>query len=156
MANEDSTAPAPHSTTTPLSSVTEVGQTFAPQVVAPQFVTSDSRPFMVHSEKPEKFSGVASSFKRWQQKMQFYLTTLHLAQFLMEDPLVVDESDTDTARRVAYDQWGHKDFLCRNYVLGGLVDSLYNVYHKARTAKELWNSLESKHLADNACIKSCT
>ncbi|KAL8508342.1 hypothetical protein ACS0TY_018805 [Phlomoides rotata] len=29
---------------------------------------SDLRPFMVHIEKPEKFSGVASSFKRWQQR----------------------------------------------------------------------------------------
>ncbi|KAL8476063.1 hypothetical protein ACS0TY_028655 [Phlomoides rotata] len=52
------------------------------------------------------------------------LTMLHLARFLWEDPPVVDESDTDTARRVAYDQWGQGDFLCQNDVLlrtGGLV-----------------------------------
>jgi len=36
-------------------------------------------------EKPEKFDG--TEFKRWQQKMLFYLTTLHLAKFLQEDPL---------------------------------------------------------------------
>jgi len=35
-------------------------------------------------EKPEKFDGM--EFKRWQQKMLFYLTTLHLAKFLQEDP----------------------------------------------------------------------
>ena len=35
-------------------------------------------------EKPEKFDGI--EFKRWQQKMLFYLTTLHLAKFLQEDP----------------------------------------------------------------------
>ena len=33
-----------------------------------------------HGEKPEKFNG--TDFKRWQQKMLFYLTTLNLAHFL--------------------------------------------------------------------------
>ncbi|KAL8528224.1 hypothetical protein ACS0TY_005873 [Phlomoides rotata] len=51
------------------------------------------------------------------KEMLFYLTTLHLARFLREDPMVVDESNTDTARRVAYDQWGQGDFLCQNDVL---------------------------------------
>ena len=32
-----------------------------------------------HGEKPEKFTG--TDFKRWQQKMLFYLTTLGLANF---------------------------------------------------------------------------
>ena len=35
-------------------------------------------------EKPGKFDG--TEFKRWQQKMLFYMTTLHLAKFLQEDP----------------------------------------------------------------------
>ncbi|GJW93194.1 hypothetical protein Tco_0172866 [Tanacetum coccineum] len=35
-----------------------------------------------HAEKPEKFNG--QNFKRWQQKMFFYLTTLNLARFLNE------------------------------------------------------------------------
>ena len=35
------------------------------------------------AEKPEKFSG--TNFKRWQQKMLFYLTTLHLARYLYEE-----------------------------------------------------------------------
>ncbi|KAL8496468.1 hypothetical protein ACS0TY_020252 [Phlomoides rotata] len=50
--------------------------------------------------------------------MLFYLTTLHLARFLREDPLVVDENDTNVAGQVAYDQWGQDDFLCHNYVFG--------------------------------------
>ena len=35
-------------------------------------------------KKPGKFDG--TEFKRWQQKMLFYLTTLHLAKFLQEVP----------------------------------------------------------------------
>ena len=37
-----------------------------------------------HGEKPEKFNG--TDFKRCQQKMLFYLTTLSLAKFLRKDP----------------------------------------------------------------------
>ncbi|GFS34046.1 hypothetical protein Acr_00g0031980 [Actinidia rufa] len=36
-----------------------------------------------HREKPDKFNGL--NFKRWQQKMLFYLTTLNLATNLCED-----------------------------------------------------------------------
>ncbi|GKC92647.1 hypothetical protein Tco_1158089, partial [Tanacetum coccineum] len=35
-----------------------------------------------HAEKLEKFNG--QNFKRWQQKMFFYLRTLNLARFLNE------------------------------------------------------------------------
>ncbi|GJW43120.1 hypothetical protein Tco_0071919 [Tanacetum coccineum] len=35
-----------------------------------------------HAEKPKKFN--EQNFKRWQQKMFFYLTTLNLARFLKE------------------------------------------------------------------------
>ena len=41
-------------------------------------------------EKPKKFDGI--KFKRWQQNMLFYLITLHLVKFLLEDP---PESGTD-------------------------------------------------------------
>ena len=44
-------------------------------------------------KKPEKFDGI--EFKRWQQKMLCYLTTLHLAKFLKEDP---PEAGTDQAK----------------------------------------------------------
>ena len=46
-------------------------------------------------EKPEKFNG--TDFKRWQQKMLFYLTTLSLAKFLREDPPEFTEEETNRA-----------------------------------------------------------
>ena len=46
-----------------------------------------------HGEKPEKFNGV--DFKRWQQKMLFYLATLNLTRFLKEDALVHNENEQD-------------------------------------------------------------
>nr|GEX41915.1 hypothetical protein [Tanacetum cinerariifolium] len=38
--------------------------------------------------------------------------------------------------------WKHSYFLCHEYALNGLVDSLYNVYCKTTIAKELCESLE--------------
>ncbi|GKA16104.1 putative reverse transcriptase domain-containing protein [Tanacetum coccineum] len=75
-----------------------------------------------------------------EQKMFFYLTTLNLARFLNEttNPLIHRLSKK------------HSDFLCHNYVLNGLVDSLYNVYCKTTTAKELWESLERKYKTEDA------
>ena len=68
-----------------------------------------------HGEKPEKFNG--TNFKRWQQKMLFYLTTLSLAKFLREDPRALAEGETSNA---AVDTWKNSDFLCRNYILNEL------------------------------------
>ena len=69
-------------------------------------MTTDSTPIVVppptpvmapmtvsHGEKPEKFNG--TEFKRWQQKMLFYLTTLNLARFLQEDAPALKEDETD-------------------------------------------------------------
>ncbi|GKC89668.1 hypothetical protein Tco_1150317, partial [Tanacetum coccineum] len=92
-----------------------------------------------HAEKPEKFNG--QNFKRWQQKMFFYLTTLGLARFLKETAPQVEppaEGQSSNAQAVqAVEAWKHSDFLCHNYVLNGLIDPLYNVYCKTTTAKEL-------------------
>ncbi|GJX41829.1 pol polyprotein [Tanacetum coccineum] len=105
-----------------------------------------------HAEKPEKFNG--HNFKRWQQKMFFYLTTLNLARFLngiipqVEPPAEGQPSNAQAVQAV--EAWRHSDFLCHNYILNGLVDSLYNVYCKTTTAKELWESLEHKYKTKDA------
>ncbi|GJQ91822.1 retrovirus-related pol polyprotein from transposon TNT 1-94 [Tanacetum coccineum] len=107
-----------------------------------------------HAEKPEKFNG--QNFKRWQQKMFFYLT-LGLARFLKETAPQVEppaEGQSSNAQAVqAVEAWKHSDFLCHNYVLNGLIDPLYNVYCKTTTAKELWESLERKYKTEDAGTK---
>ena len=91
-----------------------------------------------HGETPEKFSG--TDFKRWQQKMLFYLTTLNLARFLREDAPILKEDEAARQVVAAVDAWKHANFLCRNFVLNGLDNTLYNVYSPIKTAKELWES----------------
>ena len=46
-----------------------------------------------HVKKPQQFNG--EDFKRWQQKMVFYLTTLNLSHILKEDcPVTTKENQT--------------------------------------------------------------
>ena len=59
------------------------------------------------AEKPAKFSGV--DFKRWQQKMFFYLTTLILQRFI-NVPVMSDDTLPEE-RFLLTEAWTHLDFL---------------------------------------------
>ena len=105
-----------------------------------------------HFEKPEKFSGYY--FATWQQKMLFYLTQLQLAKFLKEVPPVVSEDGVDAATTFnAIEACNHSNFLCSNYILNGLSDTLYKVYKVKTTSKELWESLDHKYKIEDAGSK---
>ncbi|GMY37975.1 Retrovirus-related Pol polyprotein from transposon TNT 1-94 [Fagus crenata] len=118
-------------------------------VVAP--VTTPVTVPINHGEKPEKFNG--TEFKRWQQKMLFYLTTLNLAKFLYEDAPTLNENESDKQVVAAIDAWKHADFLCKNYILNGLDNTLYNVYSQIKTTRELWDSLDKKYKTEDAGTK---
>ncbi|KAK3034180.1 hypothetical protein RJ639_034320 [Escallonia herrerae] len=84
--------------------------------------------------------------------MLFYLTTLNLARFLQEDALDLgDNPDRQTA--AAVDAWKHSDFLCKNYILNGLDNALYNIYSLMLNAEALWESLERKYKTEDAGSK---
>ncbi|KAK3019442.1 hypothetical protein RJ639_004513 [Escallonia herrerae] len=101
-------------------------------------------------ERPEKVSG--KDFKRWKQKMLFYMTILNLARFLHEDaPDLGENPDRQTV--AAVDAWKHSDFLCKNYILDRLDNALYNVYSPMVNAKALWESLERKYKTEDAGSK---
>ena len=65
------------------------------------------------------------------------LITLNLARFLTKNAHVLKNDEHDTQVISAVDAWKHSDFLCRNYVMNGLIDSLYNVNSDKKTTKEL-------------------
>ncbi|CAL5423953.1 unnamed protein product [Camellia sinensis] len=85
--------------------------------------------------------------------MLFYLTTLNLARFLREDAPTLNEGKTDRQVVVTINAWKHADFFCRNYILNGLDNTLYNVYSPIKTAKELWEFLEKKYKTEYAGSK---
>ena len=47
----------------------------------------------------------------------------------------------------------HSDFLCKNYILNGLDNTLYNVYSPIKMVRELWESLDRKYKTKDAEMK---
>jgi hypothetical protein len=56
---------------------------------------------MVHGEKSKKFNGL--NFKRWQQKILFYLTTLNLVEFWTKKTLKSSKNEYDPTIMVDVD-----------------------------------------------------
>ncbi|XP_070007831.1 uncharacterized protein [Nicotiana sylvestris] len=80
-------------------------------------------------------------------------TPAHAMRFIKEDPPVLAEGTPDDERFVVTEAWKHSDFLCKNYILSCLEDSLYNVYSVMETSKALWNALEKKYKTEEAGLK---
>ncbi|KAL7240488.1 hypothetical protein ACSBR2_006187 [Camellia fascicularis] len=81
--------------------------------------------------------------------MLAYLTTLNLARFLCENAPTLKEVETDRQVVDVVHDWKQANFLCQNYILNGLDNTLYNVYSPIKTAKELWESLEKKYKTED-------
>lgn len=97
---------------------------------------------MAQGEKQEKFSG--ADFKRCQQKMLFYLTTLSLARFLKEDPPAIPVNKVDPKKRATLDAWNQSDFLCMNYIFKRLENALYNVYFQVKILGNAQEKVQSR------------
>ncbi|XP_070677966.1 uncharacterized protein [Malus domestica] len=104
-----------------------------------------------YSKKLEKFKGL--DFKRWQQKMLFFLTTMNLAHVVKEEAPKSNENPMTKETVMTIEAWNHSEFCCMNYILNSLDDNLYDTYSLCKTAKELWESLEKKYKIDDAGSK---
>ena len=100
--------------------------------------------------KLDKFEG--QDFRRWQKKMHFLLTTLKVV-YVLSTPMpeeIENETIEQTRQRC---KWENDDYICRGHILNGMSDSLFDVYQSVESAKELWDSLESKYMAEDASSK---
>ena len=56
--------------------------------------------------------------------MLFYLTAFNLAKFLYENAPDLKENEMDRQVVATMEAWKHADFLCKNYILNGLDNTL--------------------------------
>ncbi|KAJ9539434.1 hypothetical protein OSB04_032167 [Centaurea solstitialis] len=100
--------------------------------------------------KLEKFQGI--DFRRWQKKMHFLLTTLNVVHVLSSTAPEEKEDETpaDIRKRC---KWDNDDYVCRGHILNGMTDPLFDIYQNVENAKQLWNDLESKYIAEDASSK---
>ncbi|GJY31229.1 zinc finger, CCHC-type containing protein [Tanacetum coccineum] len=100
--------------------------------------------------KLDKFEG--HDFRRWQKKMHFLLTTLKVVYVLTTlMPELIEDDTVEVIRRRA--KWENDDYICRGHILNGMSDPPFDIYHNVESAKELWDSLESKYMAEDASSK---
>ncbi|GKB09800.1 hypothetical protein Tco_0843723 [Tanacetum coccineum] len=100
--------------------------------------------------KLDKFEG--HDFRRWQKKMHFLLTTLKVVYVLTTPMLELMEDGTvEAIRRRA--KWENDEYICRGGILNGMSDPLFDIYQNVESAKELWDSLEYKYMAEDASSK---
>nr|GEY80198.1 zinc finger, CCHC-type [Tanacetum cinerariifolium] len=77
-----------------------------------------------------------------------------------KDGLCVDYTDAGIVKRCHSGtiriraKWENDDYVCRGHVLNGMTDSLFDVYMNVESAKELWDSLEFKYMAEDASSKN--
>lgn len=110
-------------------------------------MTNDSSKMTSKFAKLDKFEG--QDFRRWQKKMHFLLTTLNVVYVLSTPMPVYMEGETlDQTRKRS--KWENDDYICRGHILNGMSDSLFDIYQNVESAKELWDSLESKYMAEDA------
>ncbi|GJV62248.1 zinc finger, CCHC-type containing protein [Tanacetum coccineum] len=84
--------------------------------------------------------------------MHFLLTTLKVVYVLTTPiPELMEDDIVKAIRRKA--KWENDDYICRGDILNGMFDSLFDVYHNVESAKELWDSLESKYMTEDASSK---
>ncbi|KAH0638858.1 hypothetical protein KY285_035444 [Solanum tuberosum] len=104
----------------------------------------------------ETFDG--KDFPRWRGKMKFFLRRLKLAYVLEklcpEAPSSKVAMDEATLIKEQIDKWQDDDYLCKNYILGGMSNKYYDQYYnKCKFAKEIWDTLKSIHLAEEVSSK---
>ena len=91
--------------------------------------------------KLEKFD--SNNFRRWQNQIRFWLTTLNLITTIEPDNSSV--STPITPQEIEYH--------CLHRILKALPDRLYDIYYVITSAKTLRDTLEKKHGLDDIGIK---
>nr|GFC46749.1 zinc finger, CCHC-type [Tanacetum cinerariifolium] len=84
--------------------------------------------------------------------MHFLLTTLKVVYVLSTpSPEWSENENLETTRKRM--KWENDDYICHGHILNGMSDSLFDIYQNIGSAKELWESLESKYMAKDASSK---
>ena len=82
----------------------------------------------------------------------FFLTTKKLNSYCYSEKPIIPENPT-VAQIKQSETWVENDFLCKNYILNGLNDNLYDYYSKCVSAKATWEALEKKYDTEEAGSK---
>nr|GEU58566.1 zinc finger, CCHC-type [Tanacetum cinerariifolium] len=63
-------------------------------------------------------------------------------------PELMEANTVEAIRRRAKRE--NDDYICRGHILSCISNSLFDIYQNVESAKELWDSLDSKCMAEDA------
>ncbi|GJY44990.1 hypothetical protein Tco_0433203 [Tanacetum coccineum] len=100
--------------------------------------------------KLDKFEGVG--FRRCQKKLHFLLSNISVV-YVLTTPIPEDDDDTTVEQLRKRAKWNNDDYVYRGLILNGMFDPLFDIYQSVESFKELWDSLEAKHMIEDASSK---
>ncbi|CAM8920561.1 unnamed protein product [Rhodiola kirilowii] len=81
--------------------------------------------------------------------MHFLLTNLKVVYVLSTPcPEVGENAPVGDFRD--RNKWENDDYIARGHILNGMSDPLFDLYQNVESAKELWDTLEAKYMAEDA------
>ncbi|CAM8877700.1 unnamed protein product [Rhodiola kirilowii] len=81
--------------------------------------------------------------------MHFLLTNLKVVYVLSTPcPEIGDDGSVVDFRQLS--KWENDDYIARGHILNRMFDPLFDLYQNAESVKELWDSLESKYMTEDA------
>ncbi|GJZ83259.1 zinc finger, CCHC-type containing protein [Tanacetum coccineum] len=74
--------------------------------------------------------------------------------YMLTTPMPENRGENPTVEQVRKRaKWDNDDYVCRGLILNGMSDSLFDIYQSVETSKELWDTLETKYMAEDASSK---
>ncbi|GAU36564.1 hypothetical protein TSUD_277700 [Trifolium subterraneum] len=68
-------------------------------------------------------------------------------------PIPELEEDETVENQRRRSKWENDDYICRGHILNGMSDPLFDIYQNVESAKELWDCLEAKYMAEDSSSK---
>ncbi|GKF10759.1 hypothetical protein Tco_0048685 [Tanacetum coccineum] len=85
--------------------------------------------------------------------MHFLLSSMSVV-YVLTTPIPEDGGDEATVEQIRKKaKWDNDEYICKGLILNGMSDSLFDIYQKVESSKELWDSLEAKYMAEDASSK---
>uniref|UniRef100_A0A2N9FSN7 Retrovirus-related Pol polyprotein from transposon TNT 1-94-like beta-barrel domain-containing protein n=1 Tax=Fagus sylvatica TaxID=28930 RepID=A0A2N9FSN7_FAGSY len=99
--------------------------------------------------KLEPFDG--NYYKRWSERMLFYLESIHVDFVLFNDR--VPDDVLEPTRSTSIRTYEKANRTCRGHILHYLSNSLFDIYCGYNSAKEIWDALKKKYSMEDAGFK---
>ncbi|CAM8968501.1 unnamed protein product [Rhodiola kirilowii] len=81
--------------------------------------------------------------------MHFLLTNLKVV-YVLSTPCPEVGDNAPVGAFCERNKWDNDDYIARGHILNGMSDPLFDLYQNVESAKELWDTLEAKYMAEDA------